>query len=84
MPKEQMYPGYVYKATKDSDDGKIKRDDLLTVSRDGYVTIQKRDYEFMSPSEMSVCDVEYIKTDAYRIALTWTGEHVIAKDDNAR
>lgn len=79
---EKMYPSYVYKATEDAADGKIKKNDLLFVNKEGLVTVQKIDYEFLSAHEMAACNAEYIKTDAYKVALTDTGEHVISKDDN--
>ena len=79
---EKMYPGYVYKATANSADGKIKKGDLLFVNREGIVTVQKIAYEFLSAEEMAACNAEYVKNDAYKVALTDTGEHVIAKGDN--
>ena len=79
---EKMYPGYVYKATSNSENGKIKKGDVLFVNREGIVTVQKIAFEFLSAEEMTACNAEYVKNDAYKVALTDTGEHVIAKGDN--
>lgn len=84
----RMFPGYVYKVTKDSSDGRLKAGDLLSVDREGAVSIQRNTYTFLTIDEFNenrkTNDAVIELSGAYRNAVQKNGEHIIAALDDAK